>query len=169
MEFAMDAAIWGLIGTLVGAMASIGTTWIASRSNLHIQLITNKQERSERASAFQRQTLVDLQDAIHDTLRLTTQGYIQDRDAHFSGKPWGDNMLSEPLNEDLRLAERRVAILRERVSDDQLRNEIKALMNLSKEILLSRSANEAKSHMEKCYNVGNNLLVSIGTVLRKHY
>ncbi|WP_229007339.1 hypothetical protein [Methylophilus sp. Leaf408] len=165
----MNAAIWGLIGTVVGAIASIATTWIASRNNLHIQLITNKQELTERASAFQRQTLVDLQDAIHDTLRLTTQGYIQDRDAHFRGNAWGDNMLEEPLNEEIRLAERRVAILRERVSDDQLRKEIKALMKVAQKTLLSTSAAEAKSLMEECYVVGNNLLESIGTVLRKHY
>ncbi|WP_164478878.1 hypothetical protein [Methylophilus methylotrophus] len=35
----MNAAIWGLIGTLVGAITSIATTWIASRNNIHLQIV----------------------------------------------------------------------------------------------------------------------------------
>lgn len=165
----MSAAIWGLIGTVVGAIASIATTWISSRNNLHLQLVTLKQERIERSSTFQLQTLIDLQDAIHDTLRLTTQAHYQDRDAHFKGKAWGDNRLDEPLNEDIRLAQRRVSILRERISDEQLRLDIKALMSIAQDTLLSSSAAEARSCMDRCYNIGNSLLESVGSALRKHY
>jgi hypothetical protein len=165
----MNAAIWGLIGTLVGAITSIATTWIASRNTLHLQIVTNKQEREARASTFQIETLVDLQDAIHENLRLTTQAYIQDRDAHIRGIEWGKNMLDEPLDEELRLIQTKVAILRERVSDEQLRNEIKALMDTTHRTLLSRTAADAKSLMEESYAAGYKLLESIGTVLRKHY
>lgn len=165
----MNAATWGLIGTLVGAITSIATTWIASRNNIHLQMVTNHQERADRANTFQIQTLVELQNEIHENLRLTTQAYIQDRDAHISGIEWGQNMLQEPLNEDLRLVQSKVAILSERVSDDQLRVEIKTFMNTTHKTLLCRSVADAKSLMEESYAIGNKLLESIGTVLRKHY
>src|SRR5258706_789194 len=121
----MDSAAWGLIGTLVGALASIGTTFLTTRNAHRLQVVTKENERVERANAFQRQTLLDLQEALHDALRLTTQGHIQDREAHQGGMDWGKNMLDEPVNEDFRLAQRRVAILIERISEDSLRTRIK--------------------------------------------
>lgn len=165
----MNAAIWGLIGTLVGAMTSIATTWIASRNNIHLQIVTNNQERAARGSAFQIQTLVDLQDAIHENLRLTTQAYIQDRDAHLRGIEWGHNMLEEPLNEDIRLIQSKAAILCERVSDDQVRAEIKTFMNTTYKTLQAKSVSDAKSLMEESYASGSKLLESIGRSLRSHY
>lgn len=165
----MDSAIWGLIGTLVGALASIGTTWLASKSNINLQIITKTHERAERSRSFQRDTLLDLQDAIHDALRLTTQGYILDRDAHLAGAEWGSNMLNDPLDENLRLVQRRVAILNERHSDDELRGTIKALMSLASKTLLSKNAADAKSCMQECYSAGNVALEAVGATLRSHY
>jgi len=165
----MDSAIWGLIGTLVGALSSIGTTWLASRSSHHLQTVTRSHELAERASSFQRQTLLDLQEALHDALRLTTQAHIQDRDSHLGGTTWGSNMLNEPLNEDLRLAQRRVAILNERISDENLRTKVRELMGIAHNALLAKSPIEARANLQQCYTAGAATLETVGTVLRSHY
>lgn len=124
----MDAALWGLLGTIVGAVASIATTWLSGRSSHTLQQDRGREERAQQASSFQRQTLLELQEAIHDALRLVSQAHIEDREAHRATKEWGKNMLSDEVNEGIRLAQRRVAILVERVSDDDLRAKVKALM-----------------------------------------
>lgn len=165
----MDSAVWGLIGTLVGALASIGTTWLASRSSYHLQATTKEHERIERVNAFQRQNLLDLQEALHDTLRLTTQAHMEDLRAHQNGAEWGRNMLGEPVNEDFRLAQRRVAILTDRISIDSLRAKVKALMGLAADVLLSRSEIDALSRVQQCYTAGTETLESVGTALRSHY
>jgi hypothetical protein len=74
----MESAIWGLIGTVVGALASIGTTWLTTISSSKLQKEKAQEDRLERANAFQRETLLELQEALHDTLRLVSRAYIQD-------------------------------------------------------------------------------------------
>ena len=54
----MDAAVWGLIGTVVGALASIGTAWLAAHSTSRRELAKLDAERTERMHGFQRQTLL---------------------------------------------------------------------------------------------------------------
>lgn len=165
----MDSAVWGLIGTLVGALASIGTTFLTTRNAHRLQANAKENEHIERANAFQRQTLIDLQEALHDALRLTTQGHMQDCEAHKGGMGWGKNMLDEPVNEDFRLAQRRVAILIERISEDGLRARIKGLMSLTVSVLLAQSEAEARSNMMQCYSAATEVMESVGTVLRRHY
>ena len=57
----MEAALWGFLGTIVGAMVSIATSWINSRNETERQRQANSFERLERARAFQRDNLLNLQ------------------------------------------------------------------------------------------------------------
>lgn len=164
----MESAIWGLLGAIVGASASIAAAWLAARSSYEVQRAKASDERAERANAFQRQTLLDLQEAIHDALRLVARAHIEDTDAHGATKEWGKNMLSDEVNEGVRVAQRRVAILIERVADDQLRASVKALMETAAGALLARSAREANFHMEAISKETEQVFGGIGTVLRRH-
>jgi hypothetical protein len=165
----LESAAWGLIGTIAGALASIGTTWLANRSaeSLHQQRAT--EDRIERASAFQRQTLLDLQEALHDALRLVTRGHIEDRLALQQGNVWGKNMLGPDLGEQIRLAHRRVAILVERIADDKLRTQVKDLMFHANLILSSATALESEAKLQQTYLSADQVLETLGTALRSHY
>jgi hypothetical protein len=165
----MDAAAWGLVGTLVGALSSIGTTWLTSRNAHSLHVATKDAEQIERSNNFQRQTLLDLQEALHDALRLTTQAHIRDREAHQEGADWGRNQLGESIDESLRLAFRRVAILIERVAHDELRTQIKSLMSLANAVLLARGEQEARERIALCYGAATEAMEAVGTVLRGHY
>ena len=165
----MDAAVWGLIGTLVGAVASIATSWLATRTSSRIQQEKLIDERHERARAFQRQTLLDLQEAVHDALRLVNRGYIEDYEANRSTKAWGKNMLSEEVNEGIRLAQRRVAMLVQRVADDDLRIQIKTLSGRTVQVILSKSEQEARLCLEQSTLEAERVFERLGVVLRLHY
>lgn len=165
----MDAAIWGLIGTIVGALASIGTTWLASRGAHTLQQEKSREDRAERASAFQRQTLLDLQEAIHDALRLVNRAHIEDSEAHRQTKEWGNNMLSDEVNEGIRLAMRRVSILVERVADDELRSRVKSLMSGATQVLLSCNEQESRFYIDKTSDDAGQVFEGVGAVLRRHY
>jgi len=104
----MDSAVWGLLGTVVGALSSIATTWLTALSMSKREQDKLREDRFERARAFQRQTLIELQDAIHDAMRLASRAFIEDDKAARAGKEWGRNMLSGEVDEGLRVAQRRV-------------------------------------------------------------
>lgn len=165
----MDAAIWGLLGTVVGALASIGTAWLAAHTASQRETEKLRVEQLERSNAFQRQTLIDLQDAIHDSMRLVHRGFLEDKHSQSQGGAWGKALLPETLDENLRIASRRVAILVERVSNDTLREQLKQLMQVSTQVLLAVSEQEASSKLEKLGTNATQVLEVVGATLRAHY
>ena len=165
----MDAAAWGLIGTLVGALASIATTWIASRSAHRIQSEKQAEERAERAKEFQRETLLALQEAIHDALRLNTQAYFEDVAVFKKSGVWGRGLLSDEVRDGLRLSCRRVAILIERVADASLRTDVKSLMGVAVKCGFAQDEQEAERYQFELSERMTPLLERIGGVLRSHY
>lgn len=165
----MDAAIWGLIGTLVGAFASIATTWIASRTSHQLSREAAREERLERFRAFQRQTLLELQEAIHDSLRMINRAYIEDAEVHRKGGTWRKSRLSDEVDEGVRLAQRKVAILTERVYGDALRAEVKSLMSSAVAVLFSPSQKEAELRINAVTGDAERVLERLGSVLRSHF
>lgn len=165
----MDSAVWGLLGTVVGALSSIATTWLTALSMSKREQDKLREDRFERARAFQRQTLIELQDAIHDAMRLASRAFIEDDNAARAGKEWGRNMLSDDVDEGLRVAQRRVAILSDRVADDDLRASVKSLMQVNTQVALARSKGEAESAMAQATSGAPSVLEHIGILLRQNY
>jgi len=165
----MDSAVWGIVGTAVGALASIGTTWLSNRHAQKLQTLTSLRERQERFNAFQRETLIDLQEALHDALRLATQAHLEDEAAFHAGGTWNENVLSEDVNEGVRIAQRRVAILAERVADEKLRTEVVGLMAKVNAITMSNSLQDSRSAWQESLTRLTLTSVSLGTTLRALY
>lgn len=165
----MESAIWGLIGTAVGAFSSIGTTWLSTRNSLKLQNQNAQDQRAEVARAFQRQTLLELQEAILDELRLIGRAHIEDCAAYNKSGNWGSVMFSEEVNEGIRLAHRRVVILSERVTDESLRKEVAILLDLMIQALFEKTYDDAKGGLDRMSTKSYQVLGNLGTVLRKHY
>lgn len=164
----MESAIWSLLGAIVGAAASIATAWLAARSSYELQRKKSAEDRADRASSFQRETLLEVQEAIHDSLRLASRAHHEDLKAYRTTKEWGQNMLPDDLSEGVRLAQRRVAILVERIADDQLRVAVKGLMRTVTTALLAQTEREAEFHMNATAKESESLFEGIGVVLRRH-
>lgn len=165
----MEAAAWGLFGTVVGALASIGTTWLSTRTSYRIEHEKQADDSAERAKEFQRETLLALQEAIHDALRLSARAHIEDSKSFRKTGEWTRGFLSEDVNEGFRLSRRKVAILIERVIDDSLRSDVKSLMSVSAEGVLARTEQEAEMNQQALATMMTPILEKIGYVLRSHY
>ena len=165
----MESAIWGLLGTVVGALTSIATTWLSARNANILQTTKNSEDRIERARAFQRQTILDLQEELHDAIRLITRAQLHDEEAHRGGTPWTSNRLPAEVDDGIRLAMRKVSLLQERVSDDALRGSIRSLMSIANSTLLSSSEIEAKGRMMATHTEASVVLERMGTTLRSYY
>ncbi|MFO1205916.1 MAG: hypothetical protein U1E63_09370 [Burkholderiales bacterium] len=163
----MDAAVWGLLGTIVGALASIGTTWISGRHAFSLQRQAASEEQMERQRAFQRETLIQLQEAVNDHLRMMTRAHIEDTDAFKKSGNWGRSLLSEEVNDGVRVTGRKVAILVQRIADDALRSSIKSLTTEIAQVIMAKSQVEADGAFTRVYNSGDSAMEHIGTVLRK--
>ncbi|OQW73326.1 MAG: hypothetical protein BVN35_12575 [Proteobacteria bacterium ST_bin11] len=164
-----SSALWGLFGTVVGASASIAAAWLAARSSHNLEIVKSQGERIEQARAFQRQTLLELQEAVHDVLRLICHIHHEDLLAHRAGQEWGKIMLPDEMSEGARLAFRRVSIVVERVADDHLREIVKHLMGGATQALLAKSELEASSQLDMTMQQSELIFQEIGTVLRRYY
>ena len=165
----MESAIWGFIGTLIGASASLATAYLTNRTSLHMQSEAKEHERREAAKAFQRQTLLELQEAFHNAIRLATRAYLADTEAHRKGALWGRQSLPEGLSEDIRLCNRQVNLLIERVSDDGVRNSIKGLMKDLTMISFLASEQESKVALDRISTESLMVLEGLGKTLRSLY
>ena len=78
----MEPVTWGflgtIVGTIVGASASIITTLITGRYSIKLQKDAISHERNERAREFQRNNLLELQNVLSSHMRLVTRAHLED-------------------------------------------------------------------------------------------
>lgn len=165
----MEAAVWGFIGTVVGALASLGGTWLTNHNARKLHAEALKLERDEKSRAFQRDTLIGLQDALHDLLRLIARGHHEDTLALRESGKWGRKFLSNEVSNGQMLARRHMLILLERVSDDGLRSLVKVLNARLTETSLATSEDEANRLWDSTSMQGLETLEQIGKALRAQY
>ena len=121
----MSAAIWGFIGTLVGALVSICTTYVSTWHASKLQSDADRLARAEKHRAFQQDTLLELQEALHALMGLvSTRLYGKHQSDSEAGKNDGEAGENE-ADENERLTSRRVAILIDRLSDDELSSDLR--------------------------------------------
>lgn len=165
----MEAAAWGLIGTIVGALASTFATWLSVRSSSKLQEERVRIERQERAYSFQRDTILALQEALHDVMRLVHRAHFEDRQSLLAGIPWDQAKLTDALDEEIRQAIRKVALLVERIADGDLRGQVKNLTMAAYQSLFSPDEVEARTRVERCSSEFTKTNEALGTALRLHY
>jgi hypothetical protein len=94
---AVDAALWGFLGALVGAGTSIATTWVSNRHEATRQRQADSLERVERARAFQRDNLLELQDTLQNAMRFCGRMLHEDQMAFKRGGKWGKALLGDEV------------------------------------------------------------------------
>lgn len=165
----MESAAWGLIGTVIGALASIGTTYLTNRNTAHLQVEAETATRLEKHRAFQRDTLLELQDAFHDAVRIVAQIQYENTMIYAKTGQWGKGKLPEGLNESLRVANRRVMLLKERVADDSVRATTKQVMAKANAVVYAASKEESSALLDEVTFEGVDAIEKIGTTLRELY
>jgi hypothetical protein len=170
----MEPVTWGFIGTLVGAVvgasASIITTLITERNSSKLQQDAASLERSERARELQRSTLLEIQDALSSGMRLVGRAHLEDAESFRRSENDGKRpLLSEQLDQELLISNRRLALLTERIADDPLRESIKALHREMTNVLMARTESESEAALQYASSIFGKVMENIGVARRSSY
>jgi hypothetical protein len=102
---------------------------------------------SDQRRNFQRQTLLELQEAVQDLTRATGAMHHHDDMAFRRTGEWQRELLAEPLNEQLLLANRRVMLLAVRVRDDSLRATVQRFRGHCSDTLIVGRGSDSDSQL----------------------
>jgi hypothetical protein len=165
----MDAAIWGLIGTLIGASASILTTVSTNFTSLIILRNTKRQEREERARAFQRETLLELQVQMRDYVRSNYSVFQYDMKVYDKTGEWLDKNIPADIDNKLLDLNSTTSLLIQRVSNDDLRRKLEELKETVTKLMLSQTPINHECFNSKIRIPYENIQRDIGMILRDLY
>ncbi|MGE6780038.1 hypothetical protein ACQKFL_20565 [Vreelandella titanicae] len=170
----MEPVTWGFIGTIVGtvagASASILTTVIAERNRRSIRRDEATYAREERAREFQCKNLLKVQDVLSSTMRLVAKAHLEDMQ-HYSNRQTESDpaMLSGDLDNEIRLSNKKLSILSERIADDLLRENIKLLRAKMTAVLVAKNPAESEGALEILSYAFDESMAKIGIVLRNTF
>jgi hypothetical protein len=110
---------------LLGFAIKFVSDWVQHKRDLERDRETRKEARhdllAERRTDFQRQTLLDLQEAVQDIARAAGAVHVEDARAYKQTGQWQKQRIPEELDQQILLANRRVMLLNVRVRDAELR------------------------------------------------
>ena len=125
----MDAAVWGLIGVVVGGLitgiVSLGAEYLRGKQDADLDGKKRQDDRRIKLDDIQRSTLLELQERYAEWKRAV--GKMQSFDMMTLRKHGGLTQMPEDLSQELFHASRRVMYLVDRVKDDELRNGLRAV------------------------------------------
>jgi hypothetical protein len=122
----------------------------------------------ERRTRFQRQTLLDLQEALMDLGRTTGAMHQHDEIAYRKSGDWQRRAYyPEDLSENDRIAMRRTAVLAVRVRDASVRELVQEFKDSASAVGMSASKEASDSAFYRMMPVFEELNQRIGEVLRK--
>jgi|GEM_PF-1355023 len=126
----MDAALWGFIGTLVGALASIGTTYLNNREKSKARIEELERKELMDNIIFQRETLLELQTALRKHHSFSLKLFVTINDFYDDdGNLKSDReSLYDKYYSDLLELNNSVSILKDRIFDKDLREKIHACL-----------------------------------------
>ncbi|WP_018917449.1 hypothetical protein [Vreelandella zhanjiangensis] len=167
----MEPVTWGFIGTVVGtvagASASILTTVITEKNRRGIKRDEAAYAREEKLREFQCNNFIRIQDVLSSTMRLVAKAHLEDMD-HYRNRQSESvpALLNCDLDNEIRLSNKELSILSERIADDSLRENIKLLRAKMTAVLLAKSAAESERALESLSYAFDESMAKIGVVLR---
>lgn len=165
----VNPAVWGLLGAVVGALASVGTTWITNAHAAKLESQRASEVRAEVARAFQRHTVVDLQDALNTLARKAFESHRYSLIQLREGTPWEDSVPPLEMVDSLVDAFREVGKLGERVAHEPLRVAVLVYRDLLTDSVNASSLGEANAVREKVREKFAEITVLLGEYLRSQY
>lgn len=131
-----------------------------------------KSQMQERRDAFQRQTLLALQEALMDLAR--TEGSMQTHDvrAFRETNQWHKNRYGEELSEQNRIANALISKLVVRVRDDRVRQQVQLFRDNAFRVFSSSSLSESEQALTKMgaeLEAANQRIGEILRTLDEHY
>jgi hypothetical protein len=123
---------------LLGFATKSLSDWLENRRNTRRERAAREAVRREqlfeRRTSFQRQTLLEIQEASMQLVRSVGAIHHEDKMAYRSTGEWGKQRVGDDLSEANRLAQARTGMLAARVRDDTIRELIGKLKTLSVQV-----------------------------------
>lgn len=135
-------ADWSVLGGVVlGGLLTIGagvaTEIVRARQEWNLDKERRADDRRLAKAAFQRETLIRLQDALAEWARTNEEHLLADKRAFRASGVWGKNLVGEELSNRELAAARGLALLISRVEDDELRQRVDTCQGLAFEMLVT--------------------------------
>lgn len=170
----MDSATWLPIATLVGGYAGALTTESfrdarQRRREIEAREADRVREVDSLHQQFQRETLLELQQAMADMARATGAIHHQDVVAYRNAggtNPFTRQQVPGDLNQRSFEAMQKTMLLMARVDHEGLRANIKSLRELVTKVLLAQSESEANGLMVEAMDLQVRINDQIGELLR---
>lgn len=164
-----NPAIWGLLGTLVGAAVSVGTTWLTNAHAFKLEAQKTRDLRVEAARAFQRQTLLELADSMNVLDRKALESYRHELSLVRAGHQWGQGEPMPGLADALVEAFRTVTTLAHRVENEPLRLSVVSYIDTLAESVNADTAGVANAIRVVARDQFAAISARIGECLRSYY
>jgi hypothetical protein len=160
-----------VVTLLIGIGTTSLTDWIKYRRDVtrerESREATRKEQRFERRVTFQRQTLLELQEACVNLARATGASHHKDGMAFRETGKWQKQLLPEDLDEEYRLCQVRVQTLSVRVRDDDIRKLAKELRENSAAVVVSSNERDGGRAMASMTATHQLLNERVGVILRE--
>lgn len=155
---------------LLGYGTKAFSDWIQHRRTSEREREARREARleksAERRITFQRQTLLDLQEAMMQLLRSSGATHVQDVAGFRKDGKWQKRPLTEELNESSRLANARTSMLIVRVRDDSVRDLAQVVKNHATSVDYCSSEDESFKELKAMSSAFDKLNHRIGEILR---
>jgi hypothetical protein len=162
----VSSAVWGFIGTLVGALAALGATYLQQSHASKREREASKRQAEERKHAFQRDTVLELQEVLAGLARLHAGLHHHSEMEWRKSGQWGRSQLPDDINEGVLTEAVRVVMLAERIDDDDLRQSLRTFTDALAGLSVMRDRNEAYSVFGGLINDYTTLQRQVGAVFR---
>jgi hypothetical protein len=162
----MDAALWGFLGTLVGAAASFLATYLSAKYAAKSQGEAAARERAIREQLLQRETLIELQNELNNLLRANAVIFMDDMRQAQQGMPWSQLVANVEAGEAARRAFAQVSVLTSRVTIDTVRSEVGKVRDLLNIALDASDHVEADRRHRAAMLAGIEVIEKVGAEIR---
>jgi len=169
----MDPLTWGfigtLIGTVVGASASIITTIINGRT---ASMNQNKQEiykRQEIFREFQPDNYLKIQESTYKAHRLVTLLHVQDMQNLKDSGQWQQGILNAENSNELLYTVQDLTMYFERIQNEKVREEIRNLTDKMLKVSHTSDWKESNQLLGEINLDISNAMKILGTELRNNY
>lgn len=155
---------------LIGYLAGFLSEWFRDRRTTIREREARQAMRTtviaDRRAEFQRQALLELQDAVSQLARATGVIHHQDTMAYKSSGKWGQNRLINNWDEEFRKAQVRTTILAARVRDDVVRGLVERFRNDCTDVIVATTQPDSDNYLMKSFDTNNALQERVGIVIR---
>jgi len=130
------------------------------------RLSTRHDQRIASRIAFQRDTLLQLQDAVQKLARATGQMHHLDEMAFRKTNVWRKEQLPDELDQGYFVAQTQTSMLSSRVRDDRVRQLVSQLKTASTDVVLAPNETAASHGLRSLMTVNEELHSRIGELIR---